>query len=135
MSLRRPARPAFHLLPEELDDIKDRRKQMSLSDRARLSTFIDAGAGIAWLDLGGVLDATIELDDHSSPERERRPHVRIYYKDAAREVDVITPQVEIIDIIESVRNDAAAVGHPAIAFAIYHWQRVVQANIDFQAID
>lgn len=34
-------------------------------------------------------------------------------------------RVEVIDILESVRSDATLIGHPAIVFAIDHWQKIL----------
>jgi hypothetical protein len=110
----------FNLSEEERAKLDAARKKLTLSQRALLSdVFIDTAAGSAWLDIGKVSNTFIQLDDKSSKERETRPYVHIYLSDHFHR------RVETIDILESVNNDPLAVGHPAIVFAIYHWQRVI----------
>lgn len=110
----------FHLTFEEMEKLRAARKGLSFHERARLlSNLILTATGTAWLDLGEVFDAIIEIDDRSSPERETRPYVHIYFTDHYRR------RVETIDIIGAVKNDPMAIGHPAIAFAVYHWQQVI----------
>jgi hypothetical protein len=69
-----------------------------------------------------VFEANIEIDDHSSPERWERPYAHIYFSKHSQ------MRVETIDIIESVKENPASIGHPAIVVAIHHWQRVVHAR-------
>lgn len=108
------------LSAEERKKLEAGRKELSLHERARLSDFyLQAAAGVAWLDLGEVSRAVIEIDDRSSPEREMCPYAHIYFSDYYRR------RVETFDIHESVKSDPTAIGHPAIVFAIYHWQQVI----------
>jgi hypothetical protein len=110
----------FHLTHEEMEKLQAARKELSFHERARLlSNLILTATGTAWLDLGEVFDAIIEIDDRSSPEREARPYAHIYSTDHYRR------RVETIDIIGAVKSDPMTIGHPAIAFAIYHWQQVI----------
>jgi hypothetical protein len=110
----------FHLTDAEVARLAEARQGLSFHDRARLlCNLILTAAGTAWLDLGEVFDAIIELDDKSSPERETRPYAYLSFRRVSR------MRVETVDILESVRKDPAAVAHPAIAFAIYHWQQVI----------
>jgi hypothetical protein len=110
----------FHLTNAEVERLEQARKKLSFHDRARLlSNLILTAAGTAWLDLGEVFDAVIELDDRSSPERETRPYAHLSFRHVSR------MRVETVDILESVREDPTAIAHPAIAFAIYHWQQVI----------
>jgi hypothetical protein len=110
----------FHLTYEEMEKLRAARKGLSFHERARLlSNLILTATGTAWLDLGEVFDAVIEIDDRSSPERETRPYAHIYFTDHYRR------RVETIDIIGAVKSDPMTIGHPAIAFAIYHWQQVI----------
>jgi hypothetical protein len=110
----------FHLTHEEMEKLRAARKELSFHERARLlSNLILTATGTAWLDLGEVFDAVIEIDDRSSTERESRPYAHIYFTDHFRR------RVETIDIIGAVKSDPMAIGHPAIAFAIYHWQQVI----------
>ncbi|MGB7922356.1 MAG: hypothetical protein WCF57_03845 [Pyrinomonadaceae bacterium] len=113
----------FHLTYEEMERLQAARKELSFHERARLfSDLILTATGTAWLDLGKVFDAEIEIDDNSSPDRWRRPYAHIFFSNGHRR------QVETVDILESVKNNPASIGHPAIAFAIYHWQRVIHAR-------
>ncbi len=110
----------FNLSEEERERLAAARKELSLHQRARLSDiYLHTAAGIAWLDLGEVSNTFIEIDDKSSPDRETRPYAHVYFSDHWR------MRVETIDILETVKNDPTAVGHPAVVFAIYHWQRVI----------
>jgi hypothetical protein len=110
----------FHLTDAEVERLEESRKKLPFHDRARLlCNLILSAAGIAWLDLGEVFFAYIELDDRSSPERVTRPYAHLYFRHVSR------MRVETIDILKSVRNDPVTVAHPAIAFAIYHWQQVI----------
>ena len=113
----------FHLSDAEVDKFMSARPELSFHERARLSDgFISTKAGTAWFDLGEVSEAVIEIDDNSSPARAKRPHAQIYFSHGSQR------RVETVDIIESVKNNATAIGHPAIVFAIYHWQRVINAK-------
>lgn len=113
----------FHLTYDEMEKLQAARKELSFDERAHLSNkLIMTATGTAWLDLGDVFEAEIEIDDKSSPDRESRPHARISYYPHYRN------RIEIIDIIESVRNNPVAIGHPAIMYAIYSWQRMIQAK-------
>lgn len=110
----------FHLTHEEVERLGEARKKLSFHDRAQLLCgLIMSAAGTAWIDLGEVFKATIEIDDKSSPARLKRPYAHLSFCHVSR------MRVETIDIIESVRKDPTAIAHPAIAFAIYHWQRVI----------
>jgi hypothetical protein len=110
----------FHLTDAEVERLGEARKKLPFHERARLlGNLILSSARIAWLDLGEVFFAIIELDDKSSPERETRPHAHLSFRHVSR------MRVETVDILESVRKDPAAIAHPAIAFAIYHWQQVI----------
>lgn len=111
---------SFHLSHDDVRKLEAARKELTFNDRARLSgAFISTTAGTAWLDLGEVSNAIVSIDDRSTPERETRPYAHIYFTDDYRR------RVETIDIIESVKQDPTAIGHPAVAFAIYHWQQVI----------
>lgn len=113
----------FHLTYEEMELLQVARKDLQFHERARLlSNLIHTVTGTAWLDLGDVFEAVIEVDDNSSPIRGEKPYAHIYFSDGNRR------RVETIDIHESVKNNPAAIGHPAIVFAIYHWQRIVYAK-------
>lgn len=113
----------FQLSADEIKKLNTARKELSFHERARLfSNLILAAAGTAWLDLGEVFNAQIEIDDSSSPERWSKPYAHLSFPHSNQK------KVETVDILESVKNNPAAIGHPAIAFAIYHWQRVIYAK-------
>lgn len=120
----------FHLSDEEREQLRTARQELSFHERARLSdTLIHTDAGCAWIDLGEVFITRIEIDDNSSRDREKRPYAYICFSDSYRS------RVETVDILESVRNNAAAIGHPAVVFAIYHWQRLINAKRVLQRDD
>jgi hypothetical protein len=113
----------FHLTHEEMERLRSLRKDLSLHERARLlSNLILTATGTAWLDLGGVFEAQIEIDDNTSPERWSRPYAYVSFSTGSKR------HIETVDIIASVNNNPAAIGHPAIVFAIHHWQRVIHAK-------
>jgi hypothetical protein len=113
----------FHLTYDEMEKLQAARKELSFHERARLfSDLILTATGTAWLDLGEVFDAQIEIDDSSSPERWSKPYAYIYFP------NTYSRRVETVDILESVKNNPASIAHPVIAFAIYHWQRVIYAR-------
>jgi type I restriction enzyme S subunit len=110
----------FHLTDEEVEKLKAARKDMSFHERARLlSNLILTAAGTAWLDLGNIFEASIEIDDSSSPDRWKQPYAYIYFPKS------LSGRVETVDILKSVRTNPTCIGHPVIVFAIYHWQRVI----------
>ncbi len=113
----------FHLTYEEMETLQSARKELSFHERARLfSNLILTATGTAWLDLGEIFDGRIEIDDSSSPERWSKPYAHISFS------NVSYRRVETVDILESVKNNPTSIGHPAIAFAIYHWQRVIHGR-------
>lgn len=113
----------FHLTNEEVEKLQEARKELSFHERARLlSNLILTATGTAWLDLGEVFDAQIELDDNSSPARWTRPYAYISFSNGHQR------HVETVDILASVNKNPAAIGHPVIVFAIHHWQRVIHAK-------
>jgi hypothetical protein len=113
----------FHLTYDEMEKLQAARKELPFHERARLlSNLILTAAGTAWLDLGEVFEAQIELDDNSSPERRTRPYAYISFSNGHQR------HVETVDILASVNKNPAAIGHPAIVFAIHHWQRVIHAK-------
>jgi len=121
----------FHLSENEAQKLTTGRRGLQFHQRAELSKVLYGAAGIAWLDLGEIFSARIEIDDLSS-ERADSPHARVSFTDERNHSQRI---VETIDILSSVRNNPACVGHPVIAFAIRHWQRVVQARRLFERDD
>lgn len=113
----------FHLTREEMERLQSLRKDLSLHERARLlSNLILTATGTAWLDLGEVFKAQIEIDDNSSPERWSRPYAYVSFSTGSKR------HIETVDIIASVNNNPAVIGHPAIVFAIHHWQHVIHAK-------
>ncbi|MDQ1591627.1 MAG: hypothetical protein QOG71_2254 [Pyrinomonadaceae bacterium] len=113
----------LQLSADELEKLRTARKDLSFHERARLfSDLFLTAAGTAWLDLGGVFEAEIEINDNSSPERETRPYAYIYFSHGHHR------RVETIDILESIKRNPESIGHPAIVFAIHHWQRVIYAK-------
>lgn len=113
----------FHLRHEEMEKLQAGRRELSFHERARLfSNLILTATGTAWLDLGEVFKAQIEIDDNSSPERWSKPYAYISFD------NYLYRRVETVDILESVKKNPTLIGHPVIAFAIYHWQRVIYAK-------
>jgi hypothetical protein len=113
----------FHLTHSEMEKLQAARQELSMHERGELlSNLILTATGTAWLDLGNVFDAQIQIDDNSSPERNSRPYAYISFRHINRR------HVETVDILESVKTNPASIGHPAIVFAIHHWQRVIHAK-------
>src|ERR1700686_1638169 len=113
----------FYLSKEEVETLEAARTSLSLNERALLSDrLMSTRAGIAWIDLGKVFDAEVEIDDSSAPERLNRPHVYLSFRLGQQ------TRVETIDILESVRNNPASIGHPAVTFAICHWQHMISVK-------
>jgi hypothetical protein len=110
------------LSAEELEQLAQARSRLSFSERARLCKLWMTAAGLVFYDAGEIFDAVLELQDQSKGEGERRPYVLIRKREGAE------VHVEKIDILETVRKDAAMIGHPAIVWAIKHWERVIQAK-------
>lgn len=109
----------FHLNSDEADKLNIARRELSLHERAQLFKFFEVYGGYTCLDLGEVFSGKIEIDDHSSPPREKEPYAHIYFSDGYRR------RVETVDILESVKQNPLAIGHPAIAAAVYYWQRAI----------
>lgn len=111
----------------EIEDLRTRRQDLLFHERARLlRNLVLTAGGTAWLDPGNTLDAEIEIDDSSSPERATSPYAHIRLSDGHQET---------IDIIESVKTNPTLIGHPVIVFAIHHWQRVACATSVFARMD
>ena len=111
------------LTDEELEILREARKKLRFHERMRLSNRWDSAAvGAIWPDFGEISESMIEIDDNSSKEREERPYAYVYLSDGH------SRRVETIDIIESLKRNPTSIGHPAITFAIYHWQEVIQAE-------
>ncbi len=128
---RRTLASRFHLSTEEAEKLVTERRKLRFHERAQLFKVLHSHSGIAWLDLGEILFARIKIDDNS-PEREDNPHAYVSFPDERNRSQRI---VETIDILGSVRNNPACVGHPVIAFAIHHWQRVIQSGKLFKRDD
>ncbi len=107
---------------EDLEQLRQARRHLSFSERARLFKLWPNAAGLVLYDAGEMLDAVFELKDQSSTEGAQRPYILI------RKRDVSGAHVETIDILETVRKDAALIGHPAIVWAIKHWEQVIHAK-------
>src|SRR5688572_22683136 len=66
-------------------------------------------AGTIIEDPASLFETTIRIDDAFTDQRGDRPVAFVVTKQGP------DAQVEIVDILESVRNDASSVGHPVIA--------------------
>jgi hypothetical protein len=107
---------------EDVEQLAQARRRLSFSERAGLCKLWLTAAGLVFYDAGEMLNAVFELKDQSSSEGEQRPYILIRKREVSR------VHVETIDIIETVRKDAALIGHPAIVWAIKHWERVIHAK-------
>jgi len=107
---------------DELEQLMQARRRLSFSERARLYKLWSTAAGMVFYDAGEIFNTVLELKDQSSGEGEQRPYVLI------RKREVSKVYVEKIDIIETVKKDATLIGHPAIVWAIKHWERVTHAK-------
>lgn len=111
---------SFYLSEQDKDKLVAGRWNLSFHERARISNgYLQKSIGKIWLDFGEISEAIIEIDDRSAPVREVRPYIYVGFSDGYHS------RVETIDIFESITANPASIGHPAIVFAIYHWQRVI----------
>jgi hypothetical protein len=94
-------------------------KKLTFAERASLLINFHSYPGTVLIDAGGLLKAEIRIDDKHSKASENRPLAYIEFSDGYKS------RVEIIDILESVRNDATLIGHPVILSAIEHWQNIL----------
>jgi len=103
----------------DLATIREKSKNLSFDERANLFVCFISAAGTILYDAGGLFKAQIKIDDKRSKASENRPLANIKFTDGYK------ARVEVIDILESVRNDATLIGHPAILFAINQWQNTL----------
>ena len=102
-----------------LQTIYQKSKKLSLDERASLFINFPTYPGTILYDAGGLFEAKIIIDDTHSEASENRPLAFIEFSDG------YNSRVEVIDILESVRNDATLIGHPVILFAIEYWQKIL----------
>lgn len=103
----------------DLATIREKSKNLSFDERASLFDCFRSAAGTILYDAGDIFEARIRIDDKRSKASENRPLAYIKFSDGYK------ARVEVIDILESVRNDATLIGHPAILFAIHYWQNIL----------
>lgn len=99
-----------------IDELEREIRDMSSEDCLRL--FERLGLGEA----AKMLHATVWIYDLNKSDRDK-PRAVIEYKDGFKET---------IDIIESVRNNAASIGHPVILLAIHRWEQIVRYHRSFR---
>ncbi len=99
--------------------IYQKSKKLSFDERAKLSIGIATNPGTILYDAAGLFEATIRIDDKHSRASKKCPLAYIEFCDG------YNSRVEVIDILQSVRNDATLIGHPVIVFAIHHWQKIL----------
>ena len=73
-------------------------------------------------DIANLFDTKLIIDDSSIKEREFKPYV--YVRNSYERIS----SVETVDILESVRQNGIAIGHPVILFAIQYWQLVLKST-------
>jgi hypothetical protein len=101
-------------------------KSLSFHERAGLLACYLPPRGTTLSDPGGVFESRIKIIDRYPKSKNKiedeenvRPLACIVF------TDLMSAQVDVIDILESVRNDATAIGHPVVTYAIYHWQKLL----------
>lgn len=104
---------------DEIETIRKSIKQLSFDERADLLKIFDTSPGTILLDAGGLFKTKITIDDGITDASWSRPLAYLEIDDGGNS------RIEIIDILESVRNDATLIGHPVILFAIHHWQQIL----------
>lgn len=102
------------------DLIKNKAQNLSFEERAKLLINFVAYPGMALFDPGNIFRTLIKIDDNIDKKRPRRPLAYLIFNQ-----DADFTRVEVIDILESVRQNALAVGHPVIIAAIQHWQNII----------
>lgn len=105
---------------EQLSVLEQRAKALSFTEKIRLIDARVCWPGYFLYDAAGVIDAHILLDYYTLEDRKHKPVVLIKF------TDYHTARCEVIDIIGSVKKDAALIGHPAILFAVDYWQEVLR---------
>lgn len=99
-----------------IDELEKEIRGLSYDDSLQL--FERLGLGEA----AKMLQARIQIHDLNE-ENEGKPRAVIKYNDGSE---------ESIDIIESVRKNAASIGHPAILLAIHRWEQLVHYHRAFR---
>jgi len=99
-----------------IDELEKEIRNLSSEDCLRL--FERLGLGEATK----MLHATVWIYDLNKVDQ-NKPRAVIEYKDGSK---------EIIDIIESVRNNAASIGHPVILLAIHRWEQIIRYHRSFR---
>ena len=92
----------------DLATIREKSKNFSFDERASLFVCFLSAAGSILYDAGDIFEAQINIDDKHTKASENRPLAYIKFSDGYK------ARVEVIDILESVRNDATLIGHLAI---------------------
>ncbi len=109
----------IELEQNEKETIYQKSKKLSFQEKASLLKIILTYPGTHLYDAAGLFETTIRVDDQHSRASQNRPLAYI------ESTDGYNSRVEVIDILESVRNDATLIGHPAILSAIHHWQKIL----------
>ncbi len=91
--------PIIGLNASELETIRQKSKELSFAEKAELFINFSTSAGTLLYDAGSLFEAQIKIDDNNSKNRSR-PLAYIKFSDGYR------ASIEVIDILESVRNDA-----------------------------
>ena len=104
---------------KDLEIICQESRKLSFNEKADLFINFLSPAGTILYDAGGLFEARIKIDDRNFVRGRNRPLAYIKFTNGKK------ARVEVIDILESVRNDATLIGHPVIIFAIQHWQKIL----------
>lgn len=112
----------LHMPDDDANKMYRAREELTLAQRIQLSSVQRVYGGVAWVDVGEAFTAAVEIDDHSSMERRKRPFAHVFFSDG------YTLLVETVDILGSVKKNTSAIGHPAIIAAVRHWQNVLYSK-------
>jgi len=114
--------PYMGMSPAEVVNIREEAETLSLEERATLLSCFETPSGSVLHDVTGILADTLYIDDFSCPARRVRPLCLIERRFEGKVV------VDVIDILETVRQNPVAIGHPAILAAINRWQAIIHSS-------
>lgn len=106
-----------HSVREAVDRLGE---DLSFAERAELLILFHKYPGTVMYDATSLFKAQILIDDRLFEGKSNKPLSYILFNSQRDHT-----RVEVVDILGSVRQNAAAISHPAIAAAIKHWQRIL----------
>jgi hypothetical protein len=105
---------------DDLESLREKSRSLPFNEKTKLIENYLVKGGTLLFDLAGVFEVVIRIDDSTSEDREKTPLAYLEFTDGVNSI------VEVIDILESVKNNATNIGHPIIVAAIQHWEQLVR---------